>query len=241
MISIEKNMTPRLLNIAKLINKGDILADIGTDHGYLPVYLIEKGIIEKGIASDINMDPLKKAKSLIENKKLENKIETRISNGLENYFIGEIDAVVIAGMGGHLISEIIRNNFNIVKKLKYLVLQPMTGIVELRKFLYENNFRISEELIAKEGKKFYQIIKVEIGKEKRINKPIEFEISRNLIDSTEENLIEFLEYKLKKVTNIISEIEENSKDIDREKLGQFKENKREIRELIDYVSKKNNS
>lgn len=240
MSNIDKNITPRLLEIAKLVNKGDILADIGTDHGYLPVYLCKKGIIEKGIASDVNVEPLNKAIKLIEVENLENRIETRISNGLENYRKNEIGTVVIAGMGGHLISEIIKNSSDIVDTVNSLILQPMTGIIELREFLYKNNFKVVAEVIAKEGRKFYQILKVEVGKEEKVEKDINFELSQFLIESEDKNLLEFLDYKLKKVENIILNIENKANNIKADKLNILKQNREELKELIDYVRKKNN-
>ena len=97
-----QNLSKRLKAVASLVKKGASVADVGTDHGYIPVYLIENDIVSSAIAMDINEKPLASCQALVKSKGLENKIQTRLSNGLENLKRGECDTVIIAGMGPNL-------------------------------------------------------------------------------------------------------------------------------------------
>ncbi|MBQ4515162.1 MAG: SAM-dependent methyltransferase, partial [Clostridia bacterium] len=106
-MNAEKNMTPRLLAIADCVTKGSTIADIGTDHAYIPIYLMQKGIIKKAYAMDINEGPISRAEDNILKFKMDDKIVTRLSDGLKKLELGEADEIVIAGMGGILISEIL--------------------------------------------------------------------------------------------------------------------------------------
>ena len=100
-------LSPRLLKIASLIPKGEKIADVGTDHGYIPLYLFENNIIPYAIAMDINPMPLKRAQDKITSAGFSEKCEFRLSNGLEKLLENEVTSVVIAGMGGLLMMDII--------------------------------------------------------------------------------------------------------------------------------------
>lgn len=138
-------LSKRLKVCADMVSKGCRIADIGTDHAYLPIFLAKNKLISKAIASDINKGPLKIAKRNIYDNGLENIIETRLSEGIKNIYENEVDEIIIAGMGGNLISEILdkckfKNKFN-----KKFILQPMTCEYDLRLYLCNNGYFIEDE------------------------------------------------------------------------------------------------
>ena len=148
----------RLMAIANLVRKDKIFADIGTDHAYLPVYLVEKGVIEKAIAADLRVGPLENAKLAVELYNYSDKIELRLSDGLDNFKENEVEEIAVAGMGGLLISSFIERTNWLKHSDIHLILQPMTHIEELRKALFNNGFIIDNEVVAEDGDKLYIII-----------------------------------------------------------------------------------
>ena len=150
----------RLMAIADLVQKDKILADIGTDHAYLPVYLVEKGIVKKAIAADLRVGPLDNARDAVVSYGYESQIELRLSDGLDNFKENEVEEIAVAGMGGLLISEFINRTEWLKNENVHLILQPMTHVEELRKTLFDNRFVIDKEVVAKDGDKLYIILSV---------------------------------------------------------------------------------
>lgn len=148
----------RLSAVASLVRKGKTLADIGTDHAYLPVYLVENRIINRAIASDLRTGPLENARAAVSQYCFEDKIELRLSDGLDNIKEMEVEDIAVAGMGGLLIAGFIERTKWLKNPEIHLILQPMTHAEELRKTLYDNGFTIDKELVAKDGDKLYIII-----------------------------------------------------------------------------------
>ncbi|MBE6804283.1 MAG: SAM-dependent methyltransferase [Ruminococcaceae bacterium] len=148
----------RLMAIADLVRKDKIFADIGTDHAYLPVYLVEKGIVNHAIAADLRVGPLDNAKETVVSHNLTDKIELRLSDGLDNFKENEVEEIAVAGMGGLLISSFIERTIWLKNSDIHLILQPMTHIEELRKTLFDNDFIIDNEVVAEDGDKLYIII-----------------------------------------------------------------------------------
>lgn len=152
------SLSPRLQKIADLVPCCKTLADIGTDHAYIPVHLVHRGRTERAIASDIKAGPLARAAENVGRFGLEEQIELRLGAGLETVCPGEADVIVIAGMGGILIADILKKSHETVSRAKLLILQPMTAAYELREFLCENGFEIRGEYLAAEDDKLYCII-----------------------------------------------------------------------------------
>ena len=208
------NLGNRLQCIANQIDSGARVADIGTDHAYIPVYLVKEGISQFVIASDVNKGPLEKAKKHVAKNGLGESITTRLGGGLSVLGDSEVDEVIIAGMGGVLISQIIEDDFEKASTVKKLVLQPMQASHELRKYLFENGFKVEKECLAKEDEKIYEIIiasysEVQCKTENEIDE-VYFEIGKKLLETDEkELLIEFLDKKIKKYKGIISNLEGN--------------------------------
>ena len=149
------NLSDRLSAAASLVKGGGIVADIGTDHGYLPVYLIQSGKIERAIAADIGKMPLENARKAVVQYGLADKIELRLSDGLSSFRENEIDEIVFAGMGGTLIAEKLKETSWIKNEKYHFVFQPQSRAEDLREFLFANGFEIGDEIAVHEGNRFY--------------------------------------------------------------------------------------
>ena len=148
----------RLMAIADLVRKDKVFADIGTDHAYLPVYLVEKGVIQKAIAADLRVGPLENAKEAVVSYGYSEQIELRLSDGLDNVKENEVDEIAVAGMGGLLIASFVERTEWLKNENIHLILQPMTHVEELRKVLFDNGFIIDKEVVAKDNDKLYIIL-----------------------------------------------------------------------------------
>lgn len=149
---MNKKLSKRLSACLSALSSHTRIADIGTDHAYLPCYGVANGLIESAIAIDVIDGPLMQAKATIADYGLSDKIELRKGSGLEPLLVGEVEAVNIAGMGGKLIAQLILASLPVAKSLKTLVLQPQAGEYYLRHVLITNGFSIAnEQLIEDEG------------------------------------------------------------------------------------------
>lgn len=152
-----KQLPIRLKTTAEFVRHGSAVADIGCDHGYLPIYLVENNIADFVIASDINKGPIESAVKNVSLANLSDKIECRLSDGLKAYKKGECFDFVFAGMGGELIRDIIAD-CNFLKDEKvHLIFQPMTHAEAVAKYLCENGFELGKRVFLEENKKFYTV------------------------------------------------------------------------------------
>ncbi len=149
------NLTPRLSAVASLVKGGGIIADIGTDHGYLPITLVKEGKVNGAIAADINKRPLDNARKSIEDEGLTDKITLRLSDGLSQFYENEVNEIVFAGMGGTLIADKLRETPWIKNKNLHFIFQPQSRAEDLRRYLFENGFEIQNEVATHEGRRFY--------------------------------------------------------------------------------------
>ena len=152
------NISDRLEKVANCVCKGSSVADIGCDHAYTAIYLIKNNIARNVVALDINKGPLERAKKNIEAFGLEQVIDTRLSDGGKELRIGEVDTLLISGMGGRLTNKILDDSLEIVKHCKQLVLQPQSEIYLVREYLDNIGYRIIYEDMLIEDGKFYVII-----------------------------------------------------------------------------------
>ena len=158
-------MDKRLLTCAHLCI-GDCIADIGTDHGYLPCYMIKEGLCRTALACDIAEKPLESARRHIISQGLENKIRVILSDGLDSIPKDGITDIIMAGMGGELIAKLLGKCSWIKNSSLNLVLQPMTKWDFLSKWLYDNNFEIKKELACTEGQFVYSVMQVRFSGQK---------------------------------------------------------------------------
>ncbi len=152
-------LSKRLYAVAGLVTEGASVADIGTDHGYIPIYLAERQIAVKIIAMDVNGGPLERARMHIIGHGLKGKIETRLSDGLGALEPGEVDTMIAAGMGGGLIIRILEEGKEIVDTLKACVLQPQSEVWRVRKYLLDHHMDIIDEDMVEEDGKFYPVMR----------------------------------------------------------------------------------
>ncbi|EET60225.1 hypothetical protein BRYFOR_07785 [Marvinbryantia formatexigens DSM 14469] len=152
-------LSARLAAVARLTKGAERLADIGTDHGYLPVYLVQRGELKSAVAMDVNRGPLLRAQEHIRQYHLEEKISTRLSDGAQELLPGEADCVVIAGMGGPLTIKILSEGRRQLAQTETFVLQPQSEIESVRRFLHAEGFRITAEDMVKDDGKFYPMMK----------------------------------------------------------------------------------
>ena len=138
-----------------MVREGVVVADIGTDHAYLPSYLILKGIVPRAIACDLRKKPLLNAQESVDRYKLSDKIELRLSDGLDEVKKGEVNDVIMAGMGGTLTADIMARADWLKDPDIHLILQPMTHAEDVRKYLCENGFEILKEDVCKDEGRIY--------------------------------------------------------------------------------------
>ncbi len=151
-------LSERLSACAEMVRSGGVVADIGTDHAMLPVYLVESGICERAIASDIAKKPYEGAMAFVREHELTDMIDVRLGGGLEKIAPDEVSDIVIAGMGGELIAQILEDT-DWVKNNKYnLILQPMSKAGVLRFWLMTNGFSIESETAVTDSGRDYTII-----------------------------------------------------------------------------------
>lgn len=177
-----KNFTlgKRLCAVASFVRDGAVVADIGTDHAYLPIYLVSSGIASGAVASDIKDGPANCARDNVRRFMLEDKIEVRVADGLCGIEKYKPTDIVICGMGGELIADIIDASEYVKNEDIRLVLQPMTSIKELRSYL-SNGFFTIDENIAEEDGKLYQVICARYDGKKRNYTEAELELGKENI------------------------------------------------------------
>ena len=157
-------LSKRLLAVSEMVTSNSRLADIGTDHAYIPIYLVENQRVPHAIAMDVNKGPLNRAKENIELHGLKEYIETRLSDGAAALRNGEVDSVVIAGMGGGLVIKILTEGSEVLESVKELILQPQSELAFVRRFLQENQFAVIEENMVLDEGKYYPMMKAVHGK-----------------------------------------------------------------------------
>lgn len=162
-------LTPRLRSVAELVPKGAKFADIGTDHAYLPVWLLQREIITKALACDLRRGPLDRARATAEKYSLTECMEFRLCDGLAGVAPGEVDTIAIAGMGGDTIAAILSSAPWVWRENCLLLLQPMSAQPHLRRWLQEHGYTIVRELLSREGNTIYTVFQVVSGPMKELS------------------------------------------------------------------------
>ena len=160
-------ISKRLELVASFVPQGAILLDVGSDHAYLPIELVEKGQIKGAIAGEVVEGPYQSAVKNVEAHGLKEKIQVRLANGLAAFEeADQVSVITIAGMGGRLIARILEEGLGKLANVERLILQPNNREDDLRIWLQENGFQIVAESILEEAGKFYEILVVEAGQMK---------------------------------------------------------------------------
>lgn len=221
----------RLKSVADFIPPCDTFLDVGTDHAYLPVYLLKKGICKKAIASDLRVGPLKSAEKTASLYGVTNNISLRLGSGFETARKGEVSAAAVCGMGGILISEILKASEDIVREIETLILQPMTAVYELRCFLYENGYTIDDEILRTDNGKIYSILKVHSGK---CNAPSDAEIfmGKHILQKNGELYTKYKEKQIKKLETQIQGMKKSKNEESLKKLEETEKLLNDIKNLL---------
>ena len=193
------------------MDKANVIMDVGTDHGYIAIELIRRNITDKVIASDINKDPLNKAKLNVSLEGLSSKIDLRLGGGIARIKNNEVQGVLIAGMGGNLIRDILEKDIDKVKNMDYLILQPAQNPEVLREYLYTGNYEVIDEDVCEDEGKYYELFKVKY-KENNSTKleEIFYEISPVLLNKKSEVFKSYLHEKVDKYKKVHSFIKDNT-------------------------------
>ena len=219
------NLSPRLQICANMISSNASIADVGTDHAYLPIWLARMGRISKAIACDINLMPLERAKKNIDKYEVSSIVETRISDGLKSINEDEVDEIIVAGMGGELIAKIIEDTKWV--KSKKLVLNPMSSDMHLRVYLSKNGYEINEERAILSDNKVYTVMNCEyIGKENNYGDEYYF-VGKLLENNLNKDTLIYL-------NNQVKDLKNRKKG---EEIKQNYSNVKRIEKVIKYLSK----
>lgn len=152
-------LSARLRTVADMVTRGNVVCDVGCDHGFTAIYLVQNGISPRALAMDLREGPLSAAGEHIAACGLRERIETRLSDGLHKYKAGEADTLICAGMGGGLMMRILAMDREKTDSFRELVLQPQSELEQFRRFLRESGYRIQDEEILQDEGKFYQVIR----------------------------------------------------------------------------------
>ena len=204
------HLSKRLTALANMVTDGNRLADIGTDHGYIPIYLCQTGKIPSALAMDIGKGPLQQAQTHIAEHGLSEQIKTRLSDGMSALQFGEADTILIAGMGGGLVMKILSEGAEKLTGKEELILQPQSEIALVREFLRVRNFQIlNEDMILEDGK-YYPMMKVRQQKAAEQTKILPQEVADAfgpvLLQKRHPVLKEWLERELRTTNSVIEQL-----------------------------------
>ena len=199
-------LSKRLELVASFVPEGSRIADIGTDHGYIPIFLTEKGICQSALAMDVREGPLSRAREHIREKNLEDRIQVRLGDGLKELRPGEADTVVIAGMGGQLVIHILEEGRHMWDSVKTWILSPQSELDKVRRYLEQEGFMICREAMTLDEGKYYTVMAVARGRMK-YEEPWEYLYGKLLIQAKDPVLLDFLNQEEKRLMGILGALE----------------------------------
>lgn len=224
-------LTERLEKVKNLVENSKIAADVGTDHGYVPILLIKEKRAGYVIASDVNKGPLESAKANLLKYGVSDKAETRLGSGLLTLKPNEADTVIIAGMGGVLMADLLEEGKEIAKTVESFILQPMNSQDYLRKYLHKNGYIIEFECLAREKEKIYNILKVKRGEDKPFPKEIYYHTGMDFKFTDDELVNSYLLKKHNHYNSVIKNLENASREVNKQ-LEEYRLLKNEIEEVM---------
>lgn len=226
-------LSKRLTAVAHMVTRGSRLADVGCDHGYIPIALVTEGHVQSAIAMDINQGPLERARQNIEQFAAAQYIETRLSDGVAALYPGEVDSVIIAGMGGNLMVRILEKGRDVFEKTREMILQPQSEIAFVRHYLANHGYQIVDEDMVFEDGKYYIIMKAIHGR-MEYEKEIFFEYGRILLEKKHPVLREFLNVKLRTAEKICEKIASYGNEDSVERINEIKKEMQKINSALKY-------
>ena len=226
-------LSKRLQAVARLVTPGSRLADVGTDHGYVPIWLFEQGQILSAIAMDLRKGPLERAREHIQMHGLDAHIETRLSDGLDKLLPGEADSIVIAGMGGMLVVKILSQGQKLLSSVKELILQPQSDLDAVREYLHRTGFVIVKEDMIFEDGKYYPMMKAVHG-ENTDDRKIWFLYGRLLLENRHPVLKSYLEKEYDGCCKLLEKLSRTSTEMAKRRCEELSEKKVLIEEALVY-------
>lgn len=226
-------LSKRMQAVADLITPTDALADVGTDHGYIPIYAVEEKIVNHAIAMDINRGPIERAASHIAEHGLEAYIETRCCDGVSGLKSGEVQTVVIAGMGGGLMQKIMEDGQEVLKSVSEVILQPQSEIEKFRYYLAACGWFIEREDMVFEDGKYYPMMRVVHGT-MEITNPLFAKYGIYLLEERHPVLKAFLEKSLETNNAIVHRLYENGRTDEDNRVKELKEEMRHMEAALKY-------
>lgn len=203
-------LSVRLAALAKFVPKGSKVIDVGTDHAYMPIYLRQTERAISCLATDINKGPLEKAAHNLKKYQISG-VRLKQTNGLEGLEEEDANVIMISGMGGFLMIDILKRQPELVKRMHYLILQPQQDVMPLRKYLHSIGFKIETEDFVKDGEKYYNIV-VACKGEEYYDKAYEYAYGKQLILNHNPVFEEWLDYKLNKQQGILEQLKTQNSD-----------------------------
>lgn len=197
----------RLKLIGDKVPECGVVADIGTDHAYIPIYLMQKGICQKAVASDVRTGPVQVANRNITKYKLNDRIETRLGSGLSTIDENEADVIIIAGMGGTLLAELLEADVKKACEAGALVLQPMNDLDVVRKWLYDHKFDIYDEEFVAEGNKIYCVLCARYDGKDRAYGNFQLHVGEKLISGRDQLLLPYCQMKVRQINRVLKQLE----------------------------------
>lgn len=226
----------RLQEVAKLIPHSESLGDIGTDHGYLLIELIQAGKIQRGIGCDLREGPLKFAQKHVRERGLQDKIELRLGDGLAPLAVKEVEGVSICGMGGGTIQEILTAQKEIVENLSYLVCQPQNNGGALRKFLANSGWNIVEESLVESHGKIYEMFLAQRGEMISPTREIDWELGPLVVQRKDPLLKRKVEELIFLANKVLKDLEDGKKNSENEeKINQWEKRKTELEGVLQWL------
>ena len=226
-------LSKRLEMVAGLVTQ-ERIADIGTDHGYVPIYLYKQGRIKKAYACDVRKGPLEKCRKNIALYGAEDVIETRLGSGLTPLRPGEAETAIMAGMGGMLIVHILQDSPEVADSLKELVLSPQRDFGAVRKYLHQIGFAIREEHTLKEENKPYVLMRCERAEE-HYDREIEYLYGKRLLVKKDPILKEVLLHEEGKYSRLLESLKRNPTENAQKRLPEVERKLALMREALECL------
>ncbi|HEX3077717.1 MAG TPA: class I SAM-dependent methyltransferase [Lachnospiraceae bacterium] len=230
-------ISKRLQTAVNFVTIGNRVADIGCDHAYTSIYLLQKGIASSVIALDINKGPLQRAKENIKRYGFSDQIETRLSDGAKELHVGEVDTVFITGMGGALVVKILTDSSDVIDSCKELILQPQSEIFLVRHYLHEKGYRITNENMIIEEGKFYVMLRAERstdGQDLSYDGEFYYQYGRKLLEDRNEILKQYLIKEKDIYLSILDQLVGNPTEQSMKRANEVKQQLKYIEEGLQY-------
>lgn len=240
-------LSDRLKSAAAMVTCGNRVVDVGCDHGFMSIYLVQQGISPGCLAMDVRTGPLSRAREHVAEYQLDAYIETRLSDGLKAYEKGEADAMLCCGMGGPLMCRILEESREKVKTLRELILQPQSELPAFRRYLREHGYLITKEDMVLEDGKYYFILHVVLDEgtaavpsAEVIVEPVSEErqllwdsFGRYNLENRHPVLHSYLEYRLHGVADIERQLAGQNKERTLERKVQLEQEKGLLEQALD--------